>query len=291
MKNKLTMKVLSGGLALSVSLVWAMSVWPGITFAQGSAPNKPSAREGADPALFTFKVAHDHRIGKGIGELRITESGISYRGESADEERHSQVWRDTEVKRLGISKTQLRITAYEAARIPLIPGEVPFSRGGKSVRAGSERTHLFRLLESEITPDVVNMLLARFKRPITTSVIPKENEESGKLLFEIPVFHRRRAGGESGSLHVYEDHLIFTAEAEDRSRYWRYEDIRDIGRLGRYQFEIATYEAQFASDGKSYIFDLKRPMTDTEYDTLWKRVYEREQSPRLRPAPGRVKAP
>ena len=275
------MKVLSGPLALSVSIVCAMSVWPGITFAQGS--SNSSAREGADPALFTFRVAHDHRIGKGIGELRITESGISYRGESADEERHSQVWRDTDVKRLEISKTELHITAYEAARIPLIPRKVPFSRGGKSVRAGSERTHVFRLIKGEITPDVVNMFLARFKRPVTTSVLPEGDAESGKLLFEIPVFHRRRAGGDSGILLVYEDRVMFAAEAGDRSRYWRYPDIRDIGRIDRYQFEIATYEDR-------YIFDLKRPMTDVEYDLFWKGVYENEQSPRLRPVPP-VKAP
>lgn len=283
------MRVINRRLVLVLVLGWAMGLWSAITFAQGSQPNAPAARESADPALYTFKVAHDHRIGQGIGELRITESGIAYRGESAEEERHSQVWHDTDIKRLEITKTELRIAVYEAARIPLIPRKVPFSRGGKSVRAGSERTHVFRLLEGETTPDVVRTLLARFKRPVATTVMPKEDDESGKLLFEIPVFHRRRAGGESGALRVYEDHVVFTAEGEDRSRYWRYPDIRDIGRLGRYQFEIATFENEFASDGKSYIFDLKRPMTDTEYDTLWKRVYEREQSPRLRPAPSKAK--
>ncbi len=52
----------------------------------------------------------------------------------------------------------------------------------------------------------------------------------------------------------------FDTEIEKQSHYWRYSDIRDIARLGKYKFELATYEVQLATDGKSYIFDLKRPM-------------------------------
>ncbi len=260
-----------------------MAIWSATALTQSSARKTPASPK-TEPALYTYKVSHDHRIGKGLGELRITESGIVYTGASKDEERHRQVWRDDDIKRLEISKKELRIMAYEAARIPIIPRQVPLSRGGVSVRTGSERTHVFRLLEGEITADVVRTLLARFKRPIATSVIPNRDEEADKVLFEIPVFHRRRSGGESGFLRVYEDHVVFSTDNNDRSRYWRYTDIRDIGRLARHQFEIATYERQFASDGKSYIFDLKRPMTDTEYDMLWARVYESGQSPRLRPA-------
>jgi hypothetical protein len=238
----------------------------------------------AEPALYVYKVAHDHRIGKGEGELRITETGIEYRGASEDEARHNDVWRDGDIKRLEISKTNLRVVTYEGTRIPLIPRNTPKIREGKSVRLGTEREHEFRLIEGEITPEVVRTLLARFKRPIATSVLPNEDEESGKLVFEIPVSHRRRGGGAPGTLRVYEDYVAFNAEQEGHSRYWRYEDIRDIGNLGRYKFEIATYEGQFGTDGRSYIFDLKRPMTSREYDQLWAKIYEREQTPRLRRA-------
>ncbi len=250
-----------------------------------SKPPAPQAEEKVveeSPALYTYKVAHDHRIGKSAGELRITEAGLEYKGESDEEDRHSRVWRDEDIKRFEIKKDELSIIAYEAARIPLIPRKTPKIREGKSVRFGSERKYKFLLLEGEITPDVVRMLLARFKRSIATSVIPNAEEESGKLLFEIPVFHRHTRGGESGILRVFEEHIVFAAEVEGESRHWRYADIRDIGNLGRYKFELATYEGQFGAEGKSYIFDLKRPMTSAEYDRLWTIVYERDQSPRLR---------
>ena len=276
MKNKLTVTIMDRRLMLPFLSACIASVWAVASFAQTASPTPTPARETAPNALYTFKVEHDHRLGKGSGELRITESGIEYRGASSNEQRHSQVWRDEDIKRLEVTKTELRITAYEPARIPIIPRQVPFSRGGKSVHAGSESTHVFRLTGGEFTPDIVRLLLARFKRPVTTSVMPEGDAEAGKLLFEIPVFHRRRGGGDSGILRVYEDRVIFAAETGDRSRYWRYPDIKDIGRIDRYEFEIATYEDK-------YIFDLKQPMTDNEYDLFWKQVYEKDQSPRLRP--------
>lgn len=252
--------------------------------AQDHATGTTSA-QAAETALYTYKVTHDHRIGKGDGDLRITEKGVEYRGSSADEARHNRLWRDDDIKRLELSKTGLRVIAYEAERIPLIPRNTPKVREGKSLRLGSERDYEFSLVEGEIMPEVVSALLARFKRSIATRVIPKADEESRRLIFEIPTFYRQLQGGASGILRIYEDHVAFEAEAEGKSRYWRYTDIRDIGSLNSYKFEIATYEGQLGTDGKSYIFDLKRPMKSTEYDQLWTKIYERDQSPRLRRAP------
>lgn len=235
-----------------------------------------------EPALYTYQIEHDHRFGSGRGELRVTGTGFEFRGEDPKEKEHYQIWRDEDIKRLEFRGKEIRIFAYEAARYPLVPRQVPYIEGKKDLRIGSERKYVFRLIEGEVAPEVVSLLLTRFKRPLTTSVIPLRNEESGKLLFEIPVFYRKRSGGVSGQLKVFDEHAIFTAESPDQSRFWRYEDVRDIGRLGRWKFEIAAYESQFLSDGKSYIFDLKRPMTDAEYEILWAKIYERDQSPRLR---------
>ncbi|MGE0129221.1 MAG: hypothetical protein AB7U82_14190 [Blastocatellales bacterium] len=235
-----------------------------------------------DEPVAVYSVAHDHAIGKSKGELRITKSGIEFRGEGKDETRHSRNWRDDDIKRLEIKHNELRVVVYEATRTPLIPRKAPFT-DGKTIRSGTEHDYVFKLRKGEITPEIVSMLLARFNRPVATSVIPND-EETGKLLFEIPVFHRHRAGGRSGVLRVYEQHIVFAAEDTDDARFWCYTDIRDIGNLGRYRFEIATYEGQFGVDGKSYIFDLKRPMTEAEYETLWTKVYAQGRQTGLRPA-------
>jgi hypothetical protein len=248
-----------------------------------SAQNVEPAAPTSQSASVTYQVAHDHAIGKGHGELRITDTGIEYRGEGKGEERHSRNWRDDEIKRLSISRHELRVTIYEAAHVPIIPRKAPFT-DGKSVSAGTEHDYVFRLREGEITPELVGTLLARFNRPIETSMIPAGETESGRLLFEIPVFHRHRAGGRSGMLRVYEQYVVLNAEDGDDTRFWRYSDIRDIGNLGRYKFEIATWEGQFGVDGKSYVFDLKRPLTEVEYESFWKKVYEQGHRMRLSPA-------
>lgn len=232
----------------------------------------------------TYKVIHDHALGKGRGELRITENGIAFQGEGQDEERHSRTWRDEDIKRLSIARDELRVTIYEASRIPLIPRKAPFT-DGKAVRNGTEHDYVFRLREGEITPEVVQQLLARFHRPIETRVLPNNETESGRLLFELPVFHRQRVGGKSGWLRVYEQYVVFNADDTGGARFWRYADIRDIGKLGRYEFELATWEGQFGVDGKSYVFDLKRPLTEVEYESLWKKVYEQGRKIGLSPAP------
>jgi hypothetical protein len=251
-------------------------------------PAASSAGSSKQTAPLTWKVEHDHAIGEGKGELHITESGIEFNGEGKDENRHSRHWRDDDIKRLELKQNELRVIVYEATRIPIIPRKAPFT-DGKTIRSGTEHDYVFKLREGEITPEVVSMLLARFNRPVATSVIPPilpilNAEEAGKLLFEIPVFHRHRAGGRSGVLRVYEQHVVFAAEATSDSHFWRYSDIRDIGNLGRYGFEIATYEGQFGVDGKSYIFDLKRPMMESEYEALWTKVYAQGRQAGLRPA-------
>lgn len=251
-----------------------------VIFATAQVPEAGKAAQSVNP---TYKVVHDHAIGKSRGELVVTDTGLGFKGESEDEQRHSRTWRDEEIKRLSISRDKLRVTVYEAARIPIIPRNAPFT-DGKAIRNGTEHDYLFRLREGEITPAVVSSLLARFNRPVETSVLPSDETESGRLLFEIPVFHRQRAGGRSGMLRVYEKHVVFSTDADGDSRFWRYADIRDISRLGRYKFEIATYEGQFGVDGKSYIFDLKRPLTEAEYDLLWTKVYQHGRQTGIRPA-------
>lgn len=268
------------------SLVWPLAC--GLVFgpalaARGQDP--PAAAPVAGSAVgsavapdVVFKVRHDHALGSGRGELRITAGGFEFAGEGEEGE-HSAAWRDEDIKRIEITKNAIEIFAYEAARIPVLPKQLPWVEKTKAVRVGTEREYEFHLSEGEVPEELVRALLARFKRPVGTTVVPNEPGESGELLFEIPAFHRHVSGGESGVLRAYKHHVIFAAEEEDHSRHWRYSDIRDVGRLGRWKLEIATWEDKAWTDGKSYVFDLKRPMTEFEYEVLWDRLYGRRAAP------------
>lgn len=227
-----------------------------------------------DASSVTYRVVHDHAVGSGNGELTITPTGIEYRGTGDHEALDSRTWNDTDIKRLELHSDRIKVYGYEAARIPILPPIPPFSHDSKAVRGGSERKWEFRLLDKHVDGALVSLLLERFTRPIGTSVLPDQTDLGDAMLFEVPVFHRHRRGGESGLFRVFERHVEFRTEADGHSRWWRYADIRDIGRVGRMQLDLATFEDQFGTDGKSYLFDLKRPMTGREYDALWKRLYD-----------------
>ena len=246
-----------------------LAVWLGLGAAAPLVASVPG-----DEIVATYQVDHDHAIGSGRGELRITTTGFEYRGMSKDEARHSHVWRDEDVKRIDVERTKIKLTVYAAGSVPILPRQVPFVKETIAIPAGTEHDYEFHLRAGEIPRDVVGRLEARFPRPVETSVVPTDAESLGTLLFEIPVFHRERAGGHAGALRVYDRRVVFAADDTHDSRAWRYADVRSISSLGRFKFEVSTYEGQFGPGGRDYVFDLKRPMTDREYDALWSRMYE-----------------
>lgn len=228
-------------------------------------------QDSAEP-LAAFKVRHDHVMGSGPGELRITATGIEFRGDGG-ESNDDRTWLDSDIRRIEFRQGRISVHVYEAARVPILPNHVPFSQGPKAIRAGTERRYNFRLVDGEVKPELVRSVMARFDRSIATTVLPGDEPSPGELLFEIHVFHKHVSGGESGVLRVFENSVQYLSGESDHSRFWRYGDIRDISRLGRYGFEIATFEPKRWTDGKSYVFDLKREMTKGEYDAFWEKLY------------------
>ena len=231
--------------------------------AQASVEEQPMA---------TYRVRHDHAVGSGAGELRITHAGIEFVG-AEDEAKDSHVWRDSDIRRLVVERDKIEVYAYEARRIPVVPSHVPFVGSSKAIRAGSERKYEFELASGEVSPDVARALLARFDRPVATNLVEAVADDRGDLLFEIGAFHRHLSGGDAGVLRVYERSVVFEARDGEASHVWRFRDIRDVSRLGRFGLELATYEPKRWMDGKSYVFDLERPMKPAEYDALWQRMY------------------
>ena len=128
------------------------------------------AEASGDEFVASYQVDHDHAVGSGRGELRITATGFEYRGTSKDEARHSHVWRDGDVKRIDVERTKIKLTVYEAGSVPLLPRQVPFVKETKGIPAGTEHTYEFHLNAGEVSADVVGRILARFPRPVETSI-------------------------------------------------------------------------------------------------------------------------
>jgi len=182
------------------------------------------------------------------------------------------VWRSEDMKRIEIvSPTAINIVTYE----------------DQGRFFGAERTFEFKLLGDDITQEVSHFLPSWVKRPLVTSVIPDIGQPP---MFEIPVKHRHTLGGCEGLLRIYPEAVVYESREPEHSRYWRYSDIQQIGRLSRYWFEITTFEDKIGGPDRVFNFELKHQMDDMTYDYLWARVnqmklypYDREQPSNVTP--------
>ncbi|RMG55017.1 MAG: hypothetical protein D6723_03690 [Acidobacteria bacterium] len=224
---------------------------------------------------FEFHVEHDHRLGHCRGTLVIGPETIQYR---TPHRKHERIWRYTDIKRIEI-------------RSPRIIHIVTYESRGKLWSAN--RRFEFKLRDEDITAAVSDFLLRRVTRPLVLSVLPTIERQP---TFVIPAKHRHRRGGCEGVLKVYPDALVFASQNPKHTRYWRYQDIQQIGRLGPYQFEVATYEHQVGGPDRVFHFELKERLDDPIYDYLWVRVnrtkyypYEPEQPVRATPTSGVVR--
>jgi hypothetical protein len=213
---------------------------------------------------YRFKVKHDHVRKYCLGELVINDSGVEYVTENTD---HARKWEYVDIKLLKlVSPTKLKVLSYENGRFKV-----------------NDRDFRFELAEGELTKEVSDFVLTKVKRPVSTTFVPAGDEAP---VFSIPVRHRRRFGGDSGTLKVYAASVVYESEGEqENSRYWRWSDIQGIGRSGQFKFSLTTYEPEFGGPTKTFDFDLKEPMDDRLYDYMWDRVYK--VSYRLPPAGAR----
>jgi len=80
--------------------------------------------------------------------------------------------------------------------------------------------------------------------------------------------------GSEGILQVGHDRIVYKTERTRQSRTWRYQDIENVSTSGRYQLTLTTYERAKTHYGsmKGFNFQLKQPLDEKRFDTLWKRL-------------------
>ena len=70
------------------------------------------------------------------------------------------------------------------------------------------------------------------------------------------------------------DRVVFRTAAPGRSRTWRLRDIDTVSSSGPFDLTLTTFEragANYAAR-KDFHFQLKRPLAETEYNGLWRKV-------------------
>ena len=184
-------------------------------------------------SLSAFPVEHRHLHGRCAGDLRIDTVGVSFTGSR----KHDAHWKLEDIRELKLAPDGVYVLTYRGAYD--FRGEVPAQR-----------------LYAELRNVMDQRLVFEAARP------------EAHAIWSVPVKHR---GGADGVLAFGEDSVVYTSDARDESRTWRYPDIDNIATSGPLQLTITTFERALVhyNDRKDFNFELKQPITEAKYNELW----------------------
>ncbi|MDP9170767.1 MAG: hypothetical protein M3N54_09135 [Acidobacteriota bacterium] len=191
-----------------------------------------------------YQVRHRHLRNGAPGVLRIDDNSISFQ-ESGKQAKHSRTWKYDDIQELTLSADTLRVVTYEDNRREL----------------GRDRVYVFDRLPAGLAADWYPRfrlkLDARFVAALADDPLPAEWQVPAKLL------HGRT--GSQGILLVGAASVVYKSAQPGESRTWRIADLENVSTSGEFDLTVNTHEREFR-------FQLKQPLAEAQYQTLWLRV-------------------
>jgi hypothetical protein len=192
-----------------------------------------------------------------MGTLTITDSGIAFTEKyEGAQPRHPHAWRwdFQDIQQLKIAPKSLTVLTYKNNKWKL----------------GAEREYQFDLVADKTFEDAYQLLKGRLDQRLVAAI----PDRLSNILWEIPVKHLLRFGGDEGVLQVGADAIVYRSADKADSRTWRYEDIENISSSGPFDLTITTFEHAKTHYGnlKGFNFELKRRLEEDRYNELWLRL-------------------
>lgn len=198
------------------------------------------------------------RKGDDRGVLTINQTGVSfqetYEGGKAPKHPNALHWSYRDIQQLKISAKSLSVMTYKDSKW----------------RLGADRVYEFDLVSGTTFEKLYGFLKTRLDQRLVAELA----ERPGRILWEIPVKHLRRFGGDEGVLRVGTDTIVYSSDDKDASRTWRFQDIDNICSSGPFQLTITTFEKAKLDygDRKQFTFQLKQRLEEAGYNDLWLRL-------------------
>jgi hypothetical protein len=203
----------------------------------------------------TFQVRHRHLRQGTEGTLRVEDSGIAFE-EAGEHKSHSRQWRFEDIEQLTLSADALRIVTYEDQRW----------------QPGHDREFVF----DHLPPDLAAKLYPIFSRRLDQRFVAALAlaDDPLKPLWEAPAKLVHFTRGAQGVVLVGGDRVVFRTASPEQSRTWRIADIDMVSSSGPFDLTITTFERAGGNYAgrKDFHFELKRPLTEAEYNGLWRIV-------------------
>jgi hypothetical protein len=182
--------------------------------------------------------------------VRIDASGIR-----AERKGESRAWQWDDIQQLTLTPDELRVLTYKDS----------------TWRAGRDREWTFERLPKGQAEDLYSFL----REVLDTRLVPALAVVPAQVLWETPVKLRRAFGGSEGTLIWGADSVAYRSDERDESRTWRIKDIEGVSSGDPFDLTITTSERQGLWRGgpSDFRFQLKRPMPDDRYQSLWRQVH------------------
>ncbi|MBE7542892.1 MAG: hypothetical protein HS123_11045 [Solibacteraceae bacterium] len=227
----------------------------------------------AGAAELTYQVRHDRplhdhrRIFKtkvSEGVLTINDQGVGYQQVIPEEKRKKNPKKPPklvsfrfdyqDIQELWVSPDKLVVVTYKDRKWLL----------------GIDKEFEFFLPKGKSFEDAFAVLKDKLDRRFVAAMAdPQPN-----ALWELPVKLLGTIKGSEGLLQVGSDRIVYKTDSPRQSRTWRYQDIENVSTSDRYQLTLTTYERAKTHYGsmKGFNFQLKQPLDEKRFDSLWKRL-------------------
>jgi hypothetical protein len=193
-----------------------------------------------------------------MGTLIIADAGVSfeetYKNGTQPKHPHAWRWDYEDIQQLKIDSKSLTVLTYKDNKWKL----------------GADREYHFDLVADRTFEDAYQLLKSRLDQRLVVAI----PGHLSNILWEVPVKHLRRFGGDEGVLQVGTDMIVYKSADKAESRTWRYDDIENIASSGPFDLTITTFERAKTHYGnlKGFNFELKRRLEEARYNELWLRL-------------------
>lgn len=202
---------------------------------------------------------HDHeyvvRTTPSRGTLVIGDSSVTYKQTRPGKKKLESVSLDyVDIQELWIAPDRLVVVTYRDRRWAL----------------GLDQRFEFQLAGEGSFQSAYEQLKTKLDRRLVAALA----DPPSAIEWQLPVKLLGAIQGSEGTLLFGADRIVYKTGRPRNSRSWRYQDIENVSTSDPYQFSLTTYEHDRQSYGsmKAFNFQLKQPLDNKRFETLWKRL-------------------
>ena len=218
----------------------------------------------ARAAELRYEVRHHRALKDHTGVLTINEKGVGYQQVIPEGKRKKNPKKPPKLENVQFAYQDIQELWVSADKLALVTYK------DRKWLLGVDKEFEFFLPSGQSFEAAYTMLKDKLDRRFVAAVA----DSQPGMLWELPVKLQGTIQGSEGVLQVGPDRIVYKTDRPRQSRTWRYQDIENVSTSDRYQLTLTTYERAKTHYGsmKGFNFQLKQPLSEKQFELLWKRL-------------------